>query len=450
MSLNVPQKRIENLKTELDKKQNKLVAGTGITIDNTDPESPIISSEGSQGTIDYSELENKPTINAVTLNGNKTAKDLSLFDKTTLVAGKNVTIDEVLPEGGIDEHTLSCWHLDRSGINAIAGKPNYPFTAYNFVNSIEPFNRCLQMYSGTSTTKPFISNDFKTKDFTFDFRFKHELTTGTALILMLGLDYNEDPYIIFNSENTRFIAGSALDVTKSYTPNNWIHIASVRKNGIVSFFLNGEKIGQVSWNKDISALGYWQQVTSEATKYYIDEIRISDIARWDANFTIPTEPYTIAEPTGQYAINATAEPYNLPIASSDALGGIKPGTGVEVTSEGVLNNTGYSSNDFTTPLKVKLNGIEEEATKILVDGTTITKGESTISVIGTKTKNNVLKYEWIGTKAEYEASEAAGTINPDWLCYITDDINLDNLATIEYVNGVIGDVNTILENIIGV
>ena len=46
---------------------------------------------GSGGTSDYSDLTNKPSINSVTLSGNKTSSDLGLQD--TLTAGNNITID---------------------------------------------------------------------------------------------------------------------------------------------------------------------------------------------------------------------------------------------------------------------------------------------------------------------------------------------------------------------
>lgn len=53
--------------------QNKLIAGEGIVIEND-----VISSSGSGGTTDYEDLENKPSINGVTLSGNKTTEDLGI------------------------------------------------------------------------------------------------------------------------------------------------------------------------------------------------------------------------------------------------------------------------------------------------------------------------------------------------------------------------------------
>ena len=76
-------------------KQDKLTAGTNITI----TEENVISA--SSGSNDYTDLTNKPSINNVTLSGNKTSDDLSLQSKLT--AGNNITIDEdnvISAEGG--------------------------------------------------------------------------------------------------------------------------------------------------------------------------------------------------------------------------------------------------------------------------------------------------------------------------------------------------------------
>lgn len=394
MSLNIPQKRIENLKTELDKKQNKLVAGTGITIDNTDPESPIISSEGIRGTINYSELENQPTINAVTLNGNKTAKDLSLFDKTTLIAGKNVTIDEVLPEGGIDNHTLACFHFEDVENTA----ENSATTGVEFTNNSINTARATVDYGskfGSGALRSTHSNaagyfqnltdGIANSDFTVDFWVKWGSSSGRAAICTEV--YSNDPRgrgVIFwdkqinlpnNSGSATSYINNITTFKTAYNDQTWYHCAYVQDGLKYRAYIDGIQIA----SGEYTALEFTK-------KFYIfvwgnvliDELRVSDIVRYTENFTPLTQPYSVAEPTGKYAINATAEPYNLPIASSDTLGGIKPGTGVEVTPEGVLNNAGYSSNDFTNSFKEKLNNIEDEATKVLVDGITIIKDDNNV------------------------------------------------------------------------
>ena len=75
-------------------KQDKLTAGQNITI----TEENVISA--SSGSNDYTDLTNKPSINNVTLSGNKSSDDLSLQGKLT--AGDNITIENnvISAEGG--------------------------------------------------------------------------------------------------------------------------------------------------------------------------------------------------------------------------------------------------------------------------------------------------------------------------------------------------------------
>ena len=62
---------------------------------------------GGGGTTNYSQLSNKPSINSVELNGNKTSSDLSLQD--VLVSGTNIkTINNtsILGSGNIDTEII--------------------------------------------------------------------------------------------------------------------------------------------------------------------------------------------------------------------------------------------------------------------------------------------------------------------------------------------------------
>lgn len=59
---------------------------------------------------------------------------------------------------------------------------------------------------------------------------------------------------------------------------------------------------------------------------------------------------------------------------------------------------------------------------ILIDEVTIQRNEEgAISTVGVKTKSDTIMYDWIGTKAEWEAGREAGTIPDEWICWITDD-----------------------------
>jgi len=79
--------------TSLNQKQDKLTAGANITIDQNN----VISATGGGGggTTDYTQLSNKPSINNIILNGNKTLNDLNIQGKLTAGANINITNNEI-------------------------------------------------------------------------------------------------------------------------------------------------------------------------------------------------------------------------------------------------------------------------------------------------------------------------------------------------------------------
>lgn len=76
---------------------------------------------------------------------------------------------------------------------------------------------------------------------------------------------------------------------------------------------------------------------------------------------------------------------------------------------------------------------ETSAGIVQPDNSTISVNNGAITAEGIKTKNDVLKYDWIGTKAEWEAGRENGTILDSWVCYITDDfVQTDTSGTMNY------------------
>lgn len=77
----------ENVTTVLDSKQDKLIAGKNIIIDNN-----VISAEFNTAIIDYNLTYNKPSINNVELINNKTLEDLDI--QRTIKSGQNVYLTQ--------------------------------------------------------------------------------------------------------------------------------------------------------------------------------------------------------------------------------------------------------------------------------------------------------------------------------------------------------------------
>ena len=161
--------------------------------------------------------------------------------------------------------------------------------------------------------------DFSTDDFTIDWwEYPTNANAGTRFTNVYCTSYatqaggillyvNEDGLRLYLSNKTGGATTNDWNVL-SYTAlgsnviNTWIHRAVVRSGSHLMFFKNGlleytytigtNKIGYSSdrpwgignWASDLMTTGY---------PYigYIDEFRVSDIARWTESFTPPTEPY---------------------------------------------------------------------------------------------------------------------------------------------------------------
>jgi hypothetical protein len=88
-------------------------------------------------------------------------------------------------------------------------------------------------------------------------------------------------------------------VAKGYIPNNqWVHVAAVWKNNTWTGFVNGVKQSSGTnsyWpfiNRQIN-IGNMTYATSWPFLGNIDELRISNVARYTANFTPPTSAFTL-------------------------------------------------------------------------------------------------------------------------------------------------------------
>jgi hypothetical protein len=102
-----------------------------------------------------------------------------------------------------------------------------------------------------------------------------------------------------------------LNVAHGMSINTLYHIAIVRNGTAVTAYVNGNSVGTVA-NSPVtnitaasSAFQVGKCVSGTALFFsgYIDELRVSNTARWTTNFTVPTAPYGIST-TANTAINA--------------------------------------------------------------------------------------------------------------------------------------------------
>jgi hypothetical protein len=87
-------------------------------------------------------------------------------------------------------------------------------------------------------------------------------------------------------------AGGGTDISKSWVPlaNAWYHVATVRSGSTVTHYVNGISIGSGTFTDSISATTTLQIGTGGAGSFngYIDDLRITRVARYTANFQPPT------------------------------------------------------------------------------------------------------------------------------------------------------------------
>ncbi len=113
--------------SDLSYKQDKLIAGANITIEDN-----VISSTGGSGTggtTDYTELANKPKINGVTLSGNKTLSELGIQGKG------NYLESESDPVYTADKPNIALkTELFSRNYNDLTNKPNIPTKVSDLTN----------------------------------------------------------------------------------------------------------------------------------------------------------------------------------------------------------------------------------------------------------------------------------------------------------------------------
>lgn len=89
--------------------------------------------------------------------------------------------------------------------------------------------------------------------------------------------------------------GVALVSTDSVTVNEWTHVAAVRNSGVITLYINGTPNGSVSsstvfWSSGSPLLVGVDRASSSTLTGWIDDLRISRIARYTAAFS-PSGPF---------------------------------------------------------------------------------------------------------------------------------------------------------------
>lgn len=210
---------------------------------------------------------------------------------------------------GIDKHTMLMLHgedfTDSSSYNrTIENVGNVVIDEGKF-NKGFYFTRERRLYLNLSQDDPLL---FADKDFTIDFWcLIRDNVTSNCIITYSGQTYTQlglvlEPVAglrlyIGNHQNNGYPFNIILGTRPDY--NKWYHYAIVRKKERLLFFMNGELISETNIGSYSIVPASFLTIThfsKSGDNTYgingcIDELRISDIARWTSNFTPSIEPY---------------------------------------------------------------------------------------------------------------------------------------------------------------
>jgi hypothetical protein len=161
--------------------------------------------------------------------------------------------------------------------------------------------------------------DFGTSDFTFDFQIRFNIGAGSHGLIEKS--YSGAGFLIeyvFTDSTLRFWTGGSLVMFRTWAPSTatWYHVAIVRSGTNLMMFIDGTQIGTTATNSSsisgtsgVIAIGEDLTDLANDLNGWMDEIRISNIARWTSNFTAPTVPYSTDNLGSQYWLPAISQPY---------------------------------------------------------------------------------------------------------------------------------------------
>jgi hypothetical protein len=171
------------------------------------------------------------------------------------------------------------------------------------------FGGASALFDGTSDQLTLANSadwDFGTGEFTVDFWVRRNGSQASFAGLIVAesgttgwqieFSHSSDPnkVVVVNDSSVKLTSSTTIaDAT-------WTHVAVVRSGDTLTLFFGGSSVASASvagetWSSSGSGLGIGTNNTGAGGTFngHLDEIRVSKgVARWTANFTPPTEPYS--------------------------------------------------------------------------------------------------------------------------------------------------------------
>ena len=157
-------------------------------------------------------------------------------------------------------------------------------------------------FDGTGDEAKYFSNGFGTGDFTMEawvypqtqpqrYPAVYYVTNGSSDRVAVQFDHDSNP-----NKFRCTVAGTVLSPTGTNAEDQWYHTAVVRYQGVVTFYIDGTSVGSTAYTHNVGPetafFGGNTPISAELNfKGFIDDFRVSNTARYTANFTPPTEPF---------------------------------------------------------------------------------------------------------------------------------------------------------------
>ena len=285
---------------------------------------------------------------------NKNQLSSGIWTEDTLIAGDNISITQVSkPE--IDANTVSLYHFNDSFKDEITGnnctfvqasyESGFSYTTGKFGNSVYMNKNGTDMQCAVilASFAPF-TNVSATMDFWIYLNNANTLfgwdgNWGDPLGIRFKTDLSQIILSRYFNGTNRSGTDTTIENVEGLTLNTWHHVAYVHDASTSSIYLffNGKLIWHVTgYSYSPQTFGTIYFGINQQNYFRLDELRISNVARWTSDFTPFTQPYSPAGGATQYQVNNTLDISSKQDALTSATGYSSSGTQVLKNIDGVL------------------------------------------------------------------------------------------------------------------
>jgi hypothetical protein len=256
-----------------------------------------------------------------------TSNATDILTVNSVVQGQGIT-SNYLSNGGCDSNALALFHFDGTNGSTTAVDSNcngsgaitgtfYGTSALSTSN--KKFGTASLLVQGGATEDfyiPWSYSAFGTNNFTIDFQIKFNSTSTQYITGMPSGSTNPAWTFFYNGSSLEFYnynSGYTIDFSTPFTIDttswHWIGVERISntntsadwgvmvdgtlKTGASLTLLNGSWNGSVNTNTGVIWVGGMGAYTSSSAQAYIDEYRISNVARWSGNVPVQILSYGV-------------------------------------------------------------------------------------------------------------------------------------------------------------